>query len=291
MAGFIYKKNIGLWKEKFDQDELQRWYDDGPRAFRRGMHLDPHSEEERKLPSFEAAVEAGRGLSVAELLERWPDCYRFTGFDPGGDKRPGSSIVTLGQWGPKRFPLAVKFGAWGPTDAAKALVREYLRWLPLVVYCENNSLQKAYIDLILNIYVKPIPLKGFLTGLNKTDPNIGIEGIDAELARGQWIIPSDEFYPHEVGCKCDWCRWRSEVLNYPNYETQDGLMSTWFAWNAARRGGSGTGVEVKDYGRRTFAEEDNRRGSAKSRFRGGQPVSLPPPDDASADGTYESLGI
>jgi len=229
---------VPLWEAKWPKRALQIKYEEGPREFRRGFQMDPMSDDERKLPHFEQAVEAGRGTTVEMLLRGDNRIPRFMGVDPGGDRRPGSAlkILGLGMDG-SRIPLAVKYGQWGPREFAEEAVRFYLQWMPWTVYVENDGLQKSYRELMAMLPGAPtMPLKGFLTSNKKTDPDIGIEGMDAEFIQGKWRIPSGEFYHHEVGCRCDWCRWRAEMMNYPNYPTSDGLMATWFAWHALRKG-------------------------------------------------------
>lgn len=266
---FPHQKTIRLWEPKFNKAALTKIYEDGPRAFRRGMWLDPYSEDERKIPHFVEAFKRGAGVTVASLLEKYPKCERFMAMDPGGKTRPGTAIFTMGQWGPLRFPLDIRFGAWGPREVGENLIAAFNKWLPVVVYCENNALQEAFIDIInLLKPVNPIALVGFQTGKNKADPDIGIEGLDTEISQGTWIIPAGEVEGHEVGCKCDWCRWVAEMTQYPNWETTDGVMSTWFAWNAARRGGGDSTVEV--YGNRDFG--------------GGEP----PREDETEEGDIES---
>jgi hypothetical protein len=236
--GFEAPATLPLWGKKWPREALVIKYEEGPREFRRGFQMDPMSDDERKLPHFEGAVEAGRGVTVAQLLRSDNRIPRFMGVDPGGDSRPGSALMALGLGEDgSRIPLAIKYGKWGPREFAEAAVQFYLTWMPWVVYVENDGLQKAYQELIVMLPGSPVvPLKGWLTSNKKTNPEIGIEGLDAEFIQGRWRIPSGEFYHHDVGCRCDWCRWRAEVMNYPNYTTSDGLMAMWFAWNALRKG-------------------------------------------------------
>lgn len=242
LDGWDHPKRLPLWNRFSKEYFLKKIEGEGIRAFRRNFQLDPYSEDERKLPHFDQAVKNGAGITVESILARWPRCARFTGIDPGGDKRPGTAIITLGISPDtyQRFPLSVRFGQWGPKRVAEETIREQLKWNSHVINFENNSLQEAFIDLVRMIPNSPVmPIRGFQTGKQKSDPEIGIEGLDIEFERGYWIIPSAEFEDHEVGCTCGWCRWVAEILNYPNYDTSDGLMATWFAWNAARVGGTG----------------------------------------------------
>lgn len=242
LDGYDYPRTLPLW-DRFSKDYfLKKIAGEGFRSFRRNFQLDPYSEDERKLPNFKKAVDAGAGVTVQALLDRWPRCMRFTGIDPGGSNRLGTAIITLGISPDtlQRFPLSVRFGAWKPKRVAEEAIREQLKWNSAVIYFENNALQEAFIDLIRLIPGAPVmPIKGFYTGKQKSDPQIGIEGLDIEFGNGNWIIPSAEFEHHEVGCECGWCRWKAELLNYPNYETTDGVMGTWFSWSALRVGGSG----------------------------------------------------
>jgi len=237
LDSFNHPTTLPLW-DRFNREYFQKKIaGEGRRAFRRNFQLDPYSEDERKLPTFKQAIDAGAGASVKSLLHRWPKCPKYMGVDPGGSARPGTAIVTIGiSPDQKRFPISVKFGQWRPSEVAVEVIKEYQKWTPASVYVENNALQESFLDLIRILPNAPvIPMKGFTTGKQKSDPEIGIEGMDIEFANGDWIIPAEEFDHHEVGCDCDWCRWKDEILNYPNADTSDGLMAMWFAWNAARR--------------------------------------------------------
>jgi len=244
---FPHPKTLPLW-QKWNTKQLQKKYFEGPREFRRGFQLDAMSDDERKLPHFDQAVKAGRGLTVEKLLTIEAQTTLFMGVDPGGSSRPGTALFILGLNSGSRIPLYIKYGQFGPRQFAEAVVNTYLHWspyvnwLPVVVYIENNSLQESYLELVRLLPGAPvIPLVGCETGRNKSDPTIGIEGLDTEFIQGNWTIPAGEFYDHDIGCTCDWCRWYSEVLNYPNYPTSDGLMAMWFAWRALRKGDANQG--------------------------------------------------
>ena len=238
---FQYPKTLPLWKEKWSKHQLLKKFEEGPREFRRGFRLDAMSDDERMLPHFDMAVEAGRGLTVETLLMKETPTIPFMGGDPGGTGRSGSregaALFVLGLNQGQRIPLDVRFGNWSPKQWVENAVELYQRWMPAVVYVENNGLQEAYLELMRSMPGTPVlPLWGFLTGANKSDPTIGIEGLDSEFIQGRWTIPSAEFYDHEVGCSCHWCRWYAEVANYPNYSSTDGVMSMWFSWQALRKG-------------------------------------------------------
>jgi len=246
---FKYPATIPLWTERWPTAQLQKKYQESPREFRRGFQLDPMSDDERKLPHFAQAVAAGRGLTVEKLLSVSGDMVKFMGADPGGTGRPGSAVFVLGYNRGQRIPLDVKFGQWGPREFAEQIVAIYQRWLPAVVYIENNALQESYLDLVRMLPGSPVlPLWGFMTGRNKSDPTIGIEGMDSEFLQGTWTIPAGEFLDHDIGCSCDWCRWYAEVLNYPNYPTADSLMAMWFAWNALRKNETGNRGQAESVG-------------------------------------------
>lgn len=235
LDGFDYPRTLPLWDARFPKQELEKIYQESPREFRRGFFLDPYAEEERKLPHFQQALDTCRGLTVEEILHRHPNLQKFMGVDLSSERRKGTVEVIIASDGKIRVPIAVKRSAVNPRAAAESIVKTYVRYNPTIVYVENNGLQEAYQDLIRLLPNSPaIPLKGFMTGRNKSNPEIGIEGMDAEMMQGLWIIPYGEFENHEVGCTCDWCVWRDEMLNYPNSDDFDTVMATWFAWHAAR---------------------------------------------------------
>jgi hypothetical protein len=270
-----FPETLPLWEGRFTRKQLLERQSAGPRAFSRGFQLDPYNPGERKLPHFPDVINAGTGLTVDQLLQRFPKAFIFMSLDPGGESRPGSCIQVLGAWGRHRFPLAVKYYQGNGKEVAQAVIEMYRRWRPMVVKVENVALQGTYIDLINVLTREPIPVSGWMTGRNKADPTIGIEGMDAEFSQGFWLIPAGEWQGHEIGCECDWCRWRNELLNYPNYETDDGVMALWFAWNAARGVSPGDGSEA--------AMSVGETESDKEMARAPSDDGSPPDDEDNAD--------
>jgi len=76
-------------------------------------------------------------------------------------------------------------------------------------------------------------LRGFHTGTQKDDEEVGIPSLSASMANGSWLIPAGG-ETHAYGCECGWCAWTHELELRPHSRYQDCLMAMWFCESAAR---------------------------------------------------------
>ena len=97
---------------------------------------------------------------------------------------------------------------------------------------ENNGFQSA-VEEQLRREFPDIPVKGYHTGSEKADEQLGLPGLAMALERGEWIIPAGGT-PHGGGCTCAYCAWLRELQLYPACEHSDTIMAMWFAAHAAR---------------------------------------------------------
>ncbi len=79
-----------------------------------------------------------------------------------------------------------------------------------------------------------IPVKGFFTGRQKLDEEIGLSGMAVDMENGNWIIPMGGSDHDRFGepCHCGLCIWIAEMLAWPVGEYFDCGMASWLWWNA-----------------------------------------------------------
>ena len=169
-------------------------------------------------------------LNPLELLTiDWP---RWTGVDLSTDKRPGNAFVTIAQnpANQRRIVVDVRAMAIKSPEVWRQLEEINRLFRPNIIMVENNALQGAVMEWGLELNAT-LPVKGFLTGKNKADEQIGLPGLEVEFSNGGWIIPRPS---HTYDCSCAWCQFWSEFTSHPLSETNDLVMATWFAREAAR---------------------------------------------------------
>jgi len=82
-----------------------------------------------------------------------------------------------------------------------------------------------------------VPIKGYFTGSQKWNPEIGLQRLISEMTAGTWDFPyqGDHDDPLHV---CRMCDLKKEMLDFPyESETTDMIMSLWLA-DVATRGGA-----------------------------------------------------
>jgi len=125
-----------------------------------------------------------------------------------------------------RQPLWIDSGRWTGQDIIVRM-RDHRKRYKSVAVVENNAAQ----DFIVQFASKDIPIIPFTTGTQKAHPEFGIEGIAAEMARGEWIIPNKGGRKHP-----EITAWIQEMLYYDAANhTGDRLMASWFMREGAMR--------------------------------------------------------
>jgi len=202
------------------------------------------------------------GLDPLELLgDDWP---RFTGADISSSRRPGNALVTIAQRPSDKKRLVIDVRAAKLTSPQMWREMEDIDRLyhPGIFTVENNATQEAIIEWGLELNAT-LPVTGFMTGKNKSDPVMGLPGLEVEFENQGWIIPRPA---HKLDCKCPWCRLWRELLGHPLAASTDLVMALWFAREAARAGKkpkpafASRDISIEEY--RGRSSDQRGRGSA-----------------------------
>ena len=234
---------LPVW-DHWNTDRLQREQRENPRSFARGFQMRAFTDEERMFPSFKDCY--SHGVVIGDIQRReWPT---FIGVDLAGPKRPGTVLfaVALNPVDQRRYPIDIQCGSWTSPETAKRLAQMHDRNPNTrFIMVENNGYQQALIDWIRhsqdvtkNFYYK---VESFTTGANKNAPEVGLPSLEVEFKNKAWVVPIDEFGGHSPTCKCGWCTWNSETVDYPMGATTDTVMAMWFAREAIARWGGARG--------------------------------------------------
>lgn len=245
--------DLPLWS-RWDREALQKQQKKiGVRAFARGFFLQAYTDEDRMFRSFAKCYSPG--LKAKEVIARG---YKtFVGLDPAGKKRKGTAIVAIAlePGTQRRIPVDVRLGAWTVPEMVRELLDMNRIHNVAYVMVENNALQDHIVDAIKtgtrgqdsSLWFRVEP---FHTGKNKSDETLGLPSLETEFENNAWIIPSDEFEPHEPGHTCAWCQWRNQFSNYPMWSDSDLVMACWFAREALSKwgglGGNGGGGNLRN---------------------------------------------
>ncbi|MBI3320005.1 MAG: hypothetical protein HYZ89_05410 [Candidatus Omnitrophica bacterium] len=220
-------ERIPLWETKWPQEALtSKRRAIGERAFNRGFRQMALSDEERTFRSFDRCLI--QGAKPSELAG--PDAPRFMGVDPFGQHVVIFVLALKKEPIPKRVPVAIYRGSWGPAETVRHILEAYRQHLPQGVKVENVAAQEAIVQWCKE-KGEVIPIEGFMTGKQKADPEIGLPSLEVEFENGSWEIGYEE---HEYGCPCAWCVWIAEMRGHPLHPTQDAVMACWFAREASR---------------------------------------------------------
>jgi hypothetical protein len=233
--------DLPVWSH-WNRERLMAEKERNPRAYARGFEMRAFSDEERMFPSFTSCY--AHGIVTGEVARRgWPV---FIGVDLAGDKRPGNVIFVLAidPSTHRRYPLEIVTGAWTSPVLAGHLGDVVARHPNVrVIMVENNGYQQALIDWIkhgVTDYSWWFKVESFTTGANKMKPEIGLPSLEVEFHNKAWVIPADEFEGHPPVCRCGWCTWVRETMDYPMSAQTDTVMGAWFA----REGVARWGVEI-----------------------------------------------
>jgi len=268
-SGATQTWNIQLWEHWDKAALMKRRGEIGSRSFARGFRQEVMEDEGRTFPSVLRCAVAD--LNPLELLG--DDWLVFTGADISSSRRPGNALATIAQRPSDKKRLVVDVRAKTLTSPQMWREMEDVDRLyhSNIFMVENNATQEAIMEWGLELNAT-LPVTGFMTGKNKSDPLMGLPGLEVEFENEGWIIPRPT---HGLDCKCAWCRLWMELLGHPLAESTDLVMALWFAREAARTGSRPkpasaqkefTTAEYRE-GRRKAHSEYRGRGQRKSRRR------------------------
>lgn len=209
-------------------------YQSNARAFDRGYRQKAWSDDEKIFPSFPSCINP----DASKLSVYRPELNVSIGVDLSGSKRPGTAIVVLGVDGlGQRYVLDVVHGSFTAPETLKQILLLDKQYNPTEIKVESNAYQQSLIEWVGELkesYPFWTKVSGFTTGVNKSNLEIGLPGLEVEFKNKAWTIPGAEFKDHDTTCKCSFCLFVKEFKDYPMVKTTDVVMATWFAWSSLR---------------------------------------------------------
>jgi hypothetical protein len=220
-------------------------------------------------PELLGVKEDRRGLPVMTYSDR----MRFSlaaGLDLSSTKRKGSALWVLAKDAKGViFPAEVHVGAWTVAEIV-ALFRdlEQRGIMPTIIYVENNGIQDLIVKALSSFADKgegdewAKRVEPFVTGRNKSDPQVGLPALEADISQGVIHWPSLEATRDTLHAR-DWSAFDRVALTLPRHllpqMTPDTIMGFWFARRALDRlGAPGRGIPPET-GVRTYRDETMSR--------------------------------
>lgn len=220
-----------LWPDRWPVKRIaERQAELGPFEFARQMLCEARAEGASRFreEDIESCLRLGRGLKLGHKSGLQDTSLLIAGVDLGV-RRDLSAIVVISMTGDGRKCVhSVDSGMWSAQIILEKIEETYRKWNAQIVV-ENNAAQDYIVQFLKE---KGVPVRPFTTGKNKAHPIYGLESIAAELARDEWIIPSNEDGTLHPEIKA----WTEEMLYYdPKGHAGDRLMASWFAREGMRR--------------------------------------------------------
>lgn len=161
----------------------------------------------------------------------------YIGVDLSTAKRKGTTINVVGVRPDSKLKvvLDVDAGAWDPSEKSERIRDFAYLYKPDIILVENNSQQEDIVQMLTADNIS-LPIDSITTGRNK---NALINTLSIEIRNGLWRLNMPEctrdLASTGVGtCDCNWCRFYAEANGYPNYISDDMVMSWLFSAEASR---------------------------------------------------------
>lgn len=225
------------WEERIPREMLDRERAHNAVEYNRQRRCVATSEEEQDFAPYMANVFM-RDYDLKEVRDSWT---KYMGVDLSGKKRPGTALIMIAVSpdGNMKLVLDVKVGAWMAVEKSQQIALFNDIHKPAIVNVEKNALQDETMDWMIAAGHNTIPFTGFQT--NESNKFSGLSRLAIETRNAVWRFAAPEHCEDILKggtvCKCDWCRFSLEVQQYPNYTSDDMLMSWLFANEAAKESG------------------------------------------------------
>ena len=226
-----------LWPGHWPAEALtRREREIGARSFARQFLLQPVSDEERTFPEVALQACLDDQVAVGQLLvpDDWP---RYAGVDLAaslGQKASWTVMLTVAvdPETKRRHVLEIVRARQSFPDTIHMIRTQWKKHQHHLIFVESNGFQQAVVDQLPREDCS-IPVRGFHTGTQKYDEQIGIPSLSASMANGAWRIPA-RVDSHHSGCECGTCALIRELQFDPHSQYSDCLMAMWLCESAAR---------------------------------------------------------
>ena len=224
------------WPKRHSKEKLDKERKNDIISYNRNRRCRTSSTEERPFEDQFNTVSI-RDYDLANVRQNG---RKFMGVDLATKKRKGTAITVVSTDGSTNYVIDTTVGAWRIGEKVDKIKEYYDIYRPELIYVENNALQDDIVDAINSSGFGTIPIKPFTTGAAKHN---SLERLALEVSNGKWRFA----YPSRSQDVIDgksiddspWSRFLMEVKMYPDYPSNDMIMSWMFASEALKKNVSG----------------------------------------------------
>ena len=136
-----------------------------------------------------------------------------------------------------KIPIEIRRGIWNMEQSARYLIDASKRHNPRLIFVENNVYRNSLLQWVNELGEKSLPIEGFMTGKQNIDKFIGFSSMAVEFANNGWVIYNHQnpFMEESEFCKCSFCTFINELVNFPMVKHDDTIMAAWFAREACKK--------------------------------------------------------
>ena len=230
------RKQIALWPARFDWQKLMALKkENGTMSFNKSYRNLVQSAEtavwKREWTNEAKRKGAGRRLIARLKYENW-DLGRLViacGIDLAISKRKDADTTAFAVVGQTRDGMKLPLHLSEHQGFSMGQTEDFLfglnqKFHPSIFMVEDNGYQAA-LQRDMAEY-SDLPIRGYTTGGEKFDEEVGLNSLAVEFENGKWILPYDKESPETMDIVDTLIQ---AMLDFPNGHTADILMALWFA--------------------------------------------------------------
>lgn len=191
-------------------------------------------------PDIEKAVRKGQDLVLQdEPREDYETEYTASGLDLAISQKAGSDDTALlsldkvklgnGEIKPGDYVIRnIERGKFLPKEVIDLVSKHYYKLKPLGIRVESVAFQQS---MALDLGDRDIPVRSYNTGVEKNDPDIGVNSLAIILSQGKLVLP---YSNKDARTRQLVTQLINEMRAYPEGHSGDSLMALWFAYSEMR---------------------------------------------------------
>jgi hypothetical protein len=226
-----------LWPSRFPYSDLYLMRMANPYSFSRMFQCDPSERPDQKIKNewIEMAIKKGEALMLQdERREGMRMSDTTAGLDLAISLKKGSDdtvFMTLDRVEYGDGPIKtgdyvirnITRGKMTPKQVHDMVKEKYSKINHSGIRVESVAYQQS---MVLELEDFGFPVRGYHTGGEKFDPQIGVNMIALKLEQGKFVIPYNRNDAHTMD-ECS--RLINEMRSWPDGHTGDSVMALWFA--------------------------------------------------------------
>jgi hypothetical protein len=220
------------WPDRHSRNKLDTEKNNDIVSYNRNRRCRTSSAEEQPFSDNFSSVSL-RDYDYEDIVDNYP---KYMGVDLATKKRKGTAITIVATDEIKNYVLDVAVGAWTVTEKIKKIREYYDIYQPELIYVENNALQDDIVDALRAQDGAKLPIRPYTTGSAKHG---AIDRLAVEMKNSAWRFHHTSKTLDVIQGKSiprsDWERFCMEVKMYPDYPTNDMLMSWMFSCEALKK--------------------------------------------------------